>query len=104
MSEALAGRVPFRDTDTSREAAARLEPVAAYMRALVLQTIRRAGANGLTAHEAADVLGLPATSTAPRCTELRAAGLVRDGGGRRTNASGRRAIVWVAADVPESYP
>lgn len=93
----FAARVPAQWPDTSRAAAEALQPDAARLRTEVLLAIRRAGADGLTADEAAARLGLSPLSTRPRCTELRQAGLIADSGRRWPNASGRQAIVWVAA-------
>lgn len=91
-----AGPVPARPADTSVAAAVSLARDAPRLRAEVHAAIRRAGAAGLTADEAAAALGLTPFSTRPRCTELAAAGLVADSGMRRRNASGRSAIVWVS--------
>jgi predicted ArsR family transcriptional regulator len=82
---------------TSIAAAEALQPDARTLREDVLAAIRAAGPAGLTADEAAARLRLSPFTARPRCTELRAAGLVRDSGQRRANASGRAAIVWVAA-------
>lgn len=92
----LDGRVPAQWPQTSVAAAEALQPDAPTLRAEVLAAIRSAGADGLTADEAAVRLRLTPFTTRPRCTELRAAGLVEDSGRRRANASGRAAIVWVA--------
>lgn len=86
-----------RGTDTSAEAAAAMAPRQGKLQQLVLGAIRASGPRGLTAHEAAFLLDIDRAAIQPRTTELRLAGLVRDSGARRLNASGRRAIVWVAA-------
>lgn len=80
----------FKRTDTSREAAQRID--AGTLRAKVLDAIRAHGP--LTADEAAERLRLDKLSIRPRLSELRAHGKVADTGERRSNASGRRAIVW----------
>jgi predicted ArsR family transcriptional regulator len=79
-------------TDTSREAADRIAPSTDYLRGKVLETLAQRGA--LTADECAAFLCIDKLSIRPRFTELREAGLIRDTGARRANASGRRAIVW----------
>ena len=38
-------------------------------------------------------------SIQPRTSELRRKGLIRDSGRRRPNATGKRAIVWIASDL-----
>lgn len=93
----LDGRVPAQWPATSVAAAEALQPDAQTLRAEVLRAIRAAGPEGLTADEAAARLRLSPFTTRPRCTELRGAGLIVDSGRRRANASGRAAIVWVAA-------
>jgi predicted ArsR family transcriptional regulator len=93
----LDARVPARWPDTSIAAAEALQPEARRLREDVLRAIRSAADTGLTADEVAARLRLSPLTTRPRCTELRAAGLITDSGLRRCNASGRRAIVWVAA-------
>jgi predicted ArsR family transcriptional regulator len=80
----------FKRTDTSREAAERID--AKTLRAKVLATINLHGP--LTADEAAARLNMSILSIRPRCTELRELGKLEDSGERRLNASGRKAIVW----------
>lgn len=94
---ALSARVAAQWPDTSVAAAEALQDDAPRLRREVLRAISAAGPAGLTADEAAARLRLSPLSTRPRCTELRAAGLIEDSGARRPNASGRRAIVWIAA-------
>lgn len=90
--------VAARDTDTSRAAAEAMAAEAPRLRELVLEEIRKAGrARGLTADEAAHRLRRSVLAIRPRVTELSNAGLIRDSGSRRSNASGRGAIVWIAA-------
>jgi DNA-directed RNA polymerase specialized sigma24 family protein len=87
----------YRDTDTSREAAASMETHAQRLQGLVLAAIREAGENGLTTNEAAEMLDIDKGSVQPRTSELKLRGEIVDSGQRRRNDSGRRAIVWVAA-------
>lgn len=91
-------KAPARAADTSQQAAKALEPSVVRYRALVFHAIENAGAGGLTADEAADVLKLGILTVRPRCSELRAMGLVKDSGQRRPNASGNPMIVWVRTD------
>ena len=86
-----AGSAP---TDTSEEAAAHIQPVAATLRALTRQAYAAAGSEGLTADECAAVLGYSILSIRPRVTELGRLGEIEDSGNRRKNGSGRSAIVW----------
>jgi hypothetical protein len=87
-----------RAMDTSKAAAEAIKPDAGRLRALTLCAIQGAGSVGLTADEAAEkVLFCSILSIRPRCTELQALGKIKDSGQRRANASGRKAIVWVAA-------
>ena len=81
-----------RDRDTSHEAADRIAPEAALVRQRVLDEFERS--RGLTADECAGRLGLSILTVRPRVTELTRLGKLRDSGARRTNGSGRRAIVW----------
>jgi predicted ArsR family transcriptional regulator len=97
----LAGRVPAQWPDTSVAAAEALQPDAKTLREDVLRAIRASGEWGMTADEVAARLRLTPFTTRPRCTELRAAGLIVDSGQRRANASGRAAIVWKPA--PEGW-
>lgn len=83
-----------QNRDTSRDAAEKVAPEAAQLRARVLAVLERS--NGLTADETAGRLGLSILSIRPRCTELSRLGKIRDSGHRRANASGRSAIVWAA--------
>lgn len=89
--------VPARAADTSQAAAEAMTAEAPRLRELVLAQIREAGrARGLTADECASRLRRSVLAIRPRVSELAQAGLIRDSGSRRGNASGRTAIVWVA--------
>jgi len=83
-----------RNRDTSRAAADAMAATAPLLRGKVLAVLERS--NGLTADEVAGRLGLSILSIRPRCTELSRLGQIRDSGDRRNNASGKRAIVWMA--------
>lgn len=85
-----------RGIDTSVSAAEAVAGIAGPMRRLVYKTIFTAGAHGLTTDEIAQALGMPRYSVQPRTTELRHHRRIKDSGRRRPNASGCRAIVWVA--------
>lgn len=53
---------------------------------------------GLTADEVAALLVQSVLAVRPRVAELRKEGFIRDTGLRRSNASGKRAIVWAEAE------
>lgn len=86
-----------QDTDTSREAAESVEGVAGKIRRMVLRAIVNAGPRGLTTNECADLLQIDKGTVQPRTSELRLLGKIEDSRRRRPNASGRQAIVWIAA-------
>lgn len=90
-------RVPHPGkTDTSAEAAAKIQPVANTLRSKVLAMIR-ASAVGFTADEVAAVLSEDILSVRPRCSELARDGVIHDSGERRRNKSGNNQIVWRSA-------
>lgn len=86
----------YRDIDTSLEAARELAPKVGRLQRIALEAIRNAGWLGLTADELMAIMGMERWSVQPRTSELKRKGLIRDSGLRRRNASGKRAIVWVA--------
>lgn len=85
----------FKVTDTSREAAQKMQPKAINMRLDCLEALQGEGA--MTADEIASLLHESILAIRPRITELNKMGLIKDTGERRKNASGRNAIVWRAA-------
>lgn len=87
-----------RGIDTSVEAARALRDRLGPLQTRARAAIRDAGPAGLTADELAARLGLPRATIQPRTTELKRRGLIADSGQRRRNASGRRAIVWIAEE------
>lgn len=89
-----------RGVETSVQAADAIAPNARSLQAKVLAAIRQAGGSGLTTNECCDRLGFDRDSIQPRTSELRAKRLIVDSGQRRRNASGKRAIVWVAVEHP----
>jgi predicted ArsR family transcriptional regulator len=86
-------RCGFKEPTTSRAAARSMDVTAGTIRAAVLAEINR---KPQTADEVAAALGHTVLTARPRCAELRAKGTIVDSGERRTNASGKRAIVWRA--------
>lgn len=83
----------YRDTDTSRAAAASMAPKAKNIRDRVLEAIRACPS---TADEVAKRIGETPLATRPRTTELKALSMIEDTGSRRPNSSGRNAIVYRA--------
>lgn len=86
-----------RNVQTSVAAALDLAPKLGRLQKLSENAIQAAGCNGLTADELAATLGMDRWSIQPRTSELKRKGLIRDSGQRRKNASGKMAIVWIAA-------
>ena len=86
-----------RNVDTSIAAAADIAPKLGRLQRLALAAIREAGWLGLTADELASRLELDRYTVQPRTTELKVKGFICDSGQRRPNATGKKAIVWVAA-------
>ncbi len=85
-----------RGVDTSIEAARAIELSVGHLQRIALRTIRAAGGRGLTTNELVATVRIDRDSIQPRTTELKLLGLIRDSGGRRPNANGINAIVWVA--------
>lgn len=86
-----------RNVDTSIAAADALTPKLGRLQRMAEAAIRDAGWLGLTADELAARLDLSRWTIQPRTSELRRKGLIRDSGQRRPNATGKAAIVWIAA-------
>lgn len=92
--------VHSRATDTEIAAAEKFAPKAGTLRAMVLDWIRDAGADGMTGKEAGaryalsigrdENDGSARYSAMPRITELRKLGLIKDSGARRGGS-----IAWV---------
>lgn len=96
MSDHYPDMPGHRGVQTSLEAARSIDIAASRLQRIALQAIRAAGARGLTTHELAERVRIHRDALQPRTTELRQRGLIRDSGGRRQNATGKYAIVWVA--------
>jgi hypothetical protein len=81
--------------DTSSDAAEQIAPRAKRLR----ESVHALFVAGLkfTADECAEAVGENILSIRPRLSELAARGLIVDSGRRRSNASGKSAIVWKLA-------
>jgi hypothetical protein len=86
----------YAPTDTSYAAAKDIESATARLQRRALAAIKAAGERGATMEEVGDAVGEHRHSIQPRCSELRAKGLIRDGGVRRKLASGKNGICWIA--------
>lgn len=82
-----------RPTDTSRAAAKSVDADTLRQQCLVALCEWGYG-GGLTADECADVLSESPLAIRPRLSELRRMDKVEDSGHRRSNTSGKKAIVW----------
>lgn len=85
---------------TSLEAAQSLAEQVTGLRLRVLDAVRAAGDEGLTAEEVERATGLGGNTCRPRLQELREAGLVVRTERRRPTRSGRQAFVHVAGEPP----
>jgi hypothetical protein len=83
--------------ETSIAAADALAPKLGPLQRMAEDTIRDAGTHGLTADELAARLDMDRWSIQPRTSELKRKGIIQDSGQRRPNATGKLAIVWIAA-------
>ena len=70
----------------------------------VFHAIQDAGADGISTLGISQRLHWPINCVSGRITELRETGYVIDSGRRCVNPSGKKAIVWKAADVQMSLP
>ncbi|MBX9815168.1 MAG: MarR family transcriptional regulator [Sphingomonas sp.] len=96
LNDRYPNRPGHRRIDTSIEAANAIAPRLGHLQKAVLAAVVNAGPRGVTTNELADRLNIDRGSIQPRTSELRRLGLIRDGGARRPNANGKRAIVWIA--------
>ena len=81
----------YQDTDTSEAAAESMQMEVNGLRALCLEAIVK---SPLTPDEVARCIGRDRLAIRPRITELKEMGLIEDSGERRSNVSGRKAIVY----------
>lgn len=91
---------PFiRSSTTSKSAAEAIEPHTSYLEGLVLDAIRNAEPNGLTADEGEQRTGLIHQTYSARVRELEQRGLIRKTDMRRPTRRNRPATVYRATEV-----
>ena len=91
----------YQATDTSRQAAEAIADIAPTLRDRALGIVT-AALDGVTADQVAGALEASVLSIRPRIAELNLTGKIIDSGRRRSNRSGRRAIVWILASRGET--
>lgn len=89
------GTPGFKEPTTSKESAIKYRGRAKVLLPKVFDAIVAAGAAGLTADEAASILGETVLAIRPRVTELKEIGEIERSGERRKNVSGMSAAVWI---------
>lgn len=97
----------YSDDDTSRAAAASVEPHTSRIAGMVLERLRlaqTADTVGFTADQLEQALGLRAQTVTGRLRELVLAGKVIDSGERRPTRRGRMAKVWSLAPPGTQAP
>lgn len=87
-----------RHSETSKAAARDVRPKSGTLRAIVLDFIRNRGERGATDEEMQYLIPMMANTQRPRRCELVERGLIQDSGKKRENASGKEAVVWIAAE------
>lgn len=89
----------YQNTDTSKAAADKVKPKAAWVRARVIDALTRQGP--MTTVQIAAALGLPYEAVQPRTSEGKALGTIEDSGARGPSRDpGKSAIVWRIATKP----
>lgn len=92
-------------TDTSLAARDSIEEHLNRLETIVLQRIRQAGTGGLTTDEIEAATQLSHQTASARVRDLAAKHCrIVDSGVRRPTRSGRKAIVWVAAEFVGAQP
>lgn len=89
-------RPGFKESTTSKVAADAVAPGASKGREAVFTAIAAAGAYGLTADEAAAMIGRRETYVRPRVTELSKMGRIVETGKPRRNVTNLKAKAWRA--------
>lgn len=87
-----------RHSETSMQAAEKIEKPAAALRRAVFEAIAESP-DGLTDEEGIEKTGIQPSTYRPRRVELIRSGHIVDSGRQRKTASGRNAVVW---SIPRS--
>lgn len=91
----------YQPTDTSKDAAEKVKPKAAWVRARVIDALTRQGP--MTTVQIAAAVGLPYETVQPRTSEARALGLIEDSGQRgKSRDPSKSAIVWRITSAPDA--
>lgn len=91
----------YQGADTSKAAAEKVKPKAAWVRARVIDALTRQGP--MTTVQIAAAIGLPYESVQPRTSESRALGLIEDSGARGPSRDPtKNAVVWRIATAPDA--
>lgn len=96
------------EADTGKKAAAQMKDKAGTLRRMALDCLSRnlsqAGfdgqPSGMTADEVAATCRIDILAMRPRLSELKRRGIIEDSGQRRSNKSGKLAVVWQLALKP----
>lgn len=94
----------YKTEGTSEQAAGEMKETAKTLRAKVLAAmneIRQVTKTGWTADEMAKFLGYSILSIRPRFSELLKQEQIEDSGLRRSNESGKSAVVWRIKEKPK---
>lgn len=88
----------YQRTDTSKAAAEKVRPKAAWVRARMIDALTRHGP--MTTAQIAKTVGLPYETVQPRTSEARAKGEIEDSGARGPSRDpSKLSIVWRIATV-----
>jgi hypothetical protein len=91
-------RAPYAaGRDTSEAAAHSIEPTAWSLCGRLLAAIKARGPAGFTCAEVEAAFDLRHQTASARLWDLHTRAYIRDSGARRPTATGRKAVVWIAA-------
>lgn len=93
-----------RGSETSKQAAEKIDNSSDAIRAVVLECMRDAGEEGRTDQETQVLLSMTGNTQRPRRRELEDAGFVVDSGRVRKTMSNRNSVVWVVTKMGMTAP